>query len=110
MKTTRTVKHNNNRSNREKSLHRVALVAMVSGSQQTMVLQRKAKRLTDDFPLHDYPGEKNGSPYSFPSFDNATGLSRKIVVIQKFCYHGKFARAAPLFVHFFALVLHDVTL
>ena len=39
VKTTRTVKHNNNRSNREKSLHHVALVAMVSGSQQTMVLQ-----------------------------------------------------------------------
>ena len=39
VKTTRTVKHNNNSSNREKSLHHVALVAMVSGSQQTVVLQ-----------------------------------------------------------------------
>jgi len=36
VKTARTVKHNNNRSNREKSLHHVA---MVSGSQQTVVLQ-----------------------------------------------------------------------
>ena len=41
-----------------------------------------------DFPVHDYTQEQNGSPYSISTFDSANGLSRKIVVIQKFCYHG----------------------
>ena len=42
-----------------------------------------------DFPVHDYTQEQNGSPY-FSSIVQQwkwPSLSRKIVVIQKFCYH-----------------------
>ena len=78
-----------------KWLHHVALVAMVSGSQQTVVLpiimtENSKKVDMYDFPVHDYTQGKNGSPY----FSSIIGqckwpsLSKKIVVIQKFCYHG----------------------
>ena len=75
-----------------------------------------------DFPVHDFTQEQNGSPYSISTFDNANGLSRKIVVIQKFCYHGILTshfssickttnwHLQHTFVHFFAIVLHNVTL
>ena len=49
--------------NREKSLHHVTLVAMVSGSQQTVVPQigqKIVKRLTCmTFPVHGYTQEQN---------------------------------------------------
>ena len=73
-----------------------------------------------DFPVHDYTQEQNGSPYSISNFDNANGLSRKIVVVQKFCYHGNltshfcslFAKqqicmCSTLFCTFLCAVLHD---
>ena len=78
-----------------KWLHHVALVAMVSGSQQTVVLQiimtENSKKVDMyDFPVHDYTQKQNGSPY-FSSIIRQCkwlSLSKKIVVIQKFCYHG----------------------
>ena len=45
-----------------------------------------------DFPVHDYTQEQNGGSYMY--FSSIVrqckwlSLSRKIVVIQKFCYHG----------------------
>ena len=57
------------------------------GSQQTVVLADRKNENVDmyDFPLHDCTQEQNGS-----SFDNVNGLrcQRKIVDIQKFCWHG----------------------
>ena len=78
-----------------KWLHHVALVAMVSGSQQTVVLQiimtENSKKVDMyDFPVHDYTQKQNGSPY-FSSIIRQCewlSLSKKIVVIQKFCYRG----------------------
>ena len=51
-----------------KWLHHVALVAMVSGSQQTVVLpiimiENSKKVDMYDSPVHDYTQEQNGSPY-----------------------------------------------
>ena len=43
-----------------------------------------------DFPVHDHTQEQNGSPYfsSIVRQSKWPSLSRKIVVIQKFCYNG----------------------
>ena len=78
-----------------KWLHHVALVAIVSGSQQTVVLQiimtENSKKVDMyDFPVHDYTQEQNGSPYFSSTIRQCRwpSLSKKIVVIQKFCYHG----------------------
>ena len=49
----------------------------ISGSQQTVVLQIWQKNKNNgendmfDFPVHNCTKEQNGSPYLFPSFDNA---------------------------------------
>ena len=76
-------------------LHHVALVAIVSGSQQTVVLQiimTESSKKADmyDFPVHDYTLEQNGSPYFSSVIRQCKwpSLSKKIVVIQNFCYHG----------------------
>ena len=44
----------------------------------------------NDFPVHDYTQEQNGGPYFSSTVQQYKwpSLSRKIVVIQKFCYHG----------------------
>ena len=77
-----------------KWLHHVALVAMVFGSQQTVVLQiimtvNSKKVDMYDFPVHDYTQEQNGSPYFSSIIQRCKWpfLSKKIVVIRKFCYH-----------------------
>ena len=43
-----------------------------------------------DFPVHDYTQEQNSSPYFSSTIRQCKwpSLSKKIVVIQKFCYHG----------------------
>ena len=43
----------------------------------------------NDFPLHDYTQEQNGSPYfsSIVRLCKWPSLSTKVVEIQKFCYH-----------------------
>ena len=68
---------------------------MVSGSQQTVVLQiimtENSKKVDMyDFPVDYYTQEQNGSPY-FSSIIRQCkwpSLSKKIVVIRKFCHHG----------------------
>ena len=51
-----------------------------------------------EFPVHDCTQEQNGSPY-FSSIVRQckwTSSSRKIVEIQKFCYHGNLTSRFPL--------------
>ena len=67
--------------NRDKSLRHVSTATKISESQQTMVLQiysRRKKSNRYDFPVHDCTQEQR--KWSF--------LSRKMVEIQTFCYHG----------------------
>ena len=55
-----------------------------------------------DFPVHDHTQEQNGGPY-FSSIVRQCKwppLSRKVVVIQKFCYNGNLTSpfSSPLLV------------
>ena len=51
-----------------------------------------------EFPVHDCTQEQNGSPYFSPIVRRYKwpSFSRKIVEIQKFCYHGNLTSRFPL--------------
>ena len=76
----------------------------MSGSQQSMVLQiwqKKTKKLNMyDFPVHDYTQDQNGSPYFFSMFQQCKwpSLSREILEINKFRYHGNLSRTSLLYI------------
>ena len=63
-----------------------------SGSQQPVANMAEKKQKIDmyDFPLHNCPQDQNSSPYfsSIVQRGKYLSLSRKIVEILKFCYHG----------------------
>ena len=73
----------------KKSLRHVAMVESFL-KLKSCKGDRKKKPKRSDFPVYDSAEEQNGNPY-FSSIVRQfkwPSLSRKIVEIQKFCYHG----------------------
>ena len=52
-----------------------------------------------DFPVHDYTQDQNCSPHFFSMFQQCKwpSLSREILEINKFCYHGNLNRTSLLY-------------
>ena len=61
----------------ERSLRHVAMVAKFLDLNNlvpvNMAEKKNEKVVMYDFPVQDYTQKQNGSPFFFPSFDNANG-------------------------------------
>ena len=84
-----------------KSLRNAAMVATfldLNKRSRSNIAEKHEKIDMYEFPVHDCTQEQNGSPY-FSSIVRQckwTSFSRKIVEIQKFCYHGNLTSRFPL--------------
>ena len=85
----------------EKSLRNAGMVATfldLNKRSRSNIAEKHEKIDMYEFPVHDCTQEQNGSPY-FSSIVRQckwTSSSRKIVEIQKFCYHGNLTSRFPL--------------